>query len=332
MTVGAALIGATGMWGGRIADAAARASGLRLVTCYGRDRDRRHAFAAERGIEAAGSFEEAVEHPEVEAVLLVTPNDVHAEQALACAERGRHVFVEKPIADSVEAGEAMRDAFVEAGLVLAVGHAMRRLGAARRVKALLETRALGTVVLAEANWSLPGRLTPQAWRYYRERAPGGPILQLGVHHADTLAYWLGPVARSHGSFAHLALEAEIDDVGAVMLEFESGAVGALTGSYVSPRTYFLRVYGSSGVLDYDVDMSVWPAAERVDAATTLTLRSAEGVRALDFEHVDPLADELDEFARCIREGGEPETGAAEGIAALKVVMDALSSQNASVNA
>ena len=75
--VGAALIGPSGMWGPKIADAAERAGNLRLVTCYGRDEERRRVFADERGIEAAESFEAAVEHPEVEAVLLVTPNDVH---------------------------------------------------------------------------------------------------------------------------------------------------------------------------------------------------------------------------------------------------------------
>ena len=321
--IGAALIGATGMWGPRIADAVVRGFGLRLVTCYGRDEEKRRAFAAEHGVEAADSLEAAVEHPDVEAVLLVTPNDLHAQQALLAADHGRHVFVEKPIADTVEAGEAIRGRFAEAGLVLAVGHGMRRLGAARKVKELLDAGALGTVVLAEANWSLPSRLTQAAWRWYRDRAPGGPLLQLGVHHADTLAYWLGPVARSSGAFAHLAIEAEIDDVGVVCLEFERGAVGVITGSYVSPRTYFLRLYGTEAVLDYETDMSVWPNAAEVDAATTLTLRVGGAADSVPFERRDPLVEELDEFAAAIRGETVFETGAEEAIAALRVILDAL---------
>jgi predicted dehydrogenase len=321
--IGAALVGATGFWGPRIAEAVARGSGLRLVTCYGRDEEKRSAFAAEHGIEAAGSFEDAIGHPEVQAVLLVTPNQVHHEQALACADRGKHVFVEKPIADTVEAGEEMRDRFAEAGLLLAVGHGMRRLGAARKVKQLLDEGTLGTVVLAEADWSLPTRLTPAAWRWYRERAPGGPLLQLGVHHADTLAYWLGPVARSTGLFARLATEAEIDDVGVVSLEFEQGPLGVITGSYVSPRTYFLRLYGTEAVLDYEIDMSVWPHADRADASTRLVLRTGEGAQPVPFERRDPLAEELDEFAASIRDEAVPETGPDAGIAALRVVLEAL---------
>jgi predicted dehydrogenase len=321
--VGAALIGPSGMWGPRIADAAARAHGLRLLSCFGRDEERCEEFARERGVEAAASFEAAVEHPDVEAVLLVTPNDLHAEQALACAERGRHVFVEKPIADTLEAAQRMRAAFEAAELVLAVGHGMRRLGAARRTKELLEEGALGTVVLAEANWSLSSRLNPKAWRWYRERNPGGPLMQLGVHHADTLAYWLGPVASSQGTSAHLVTEAEADDVGVIAVDFESGARGVIAGSYVSPPTYVLRLYGTDAVLEYETDMSVWPQAERVDSATKLVLRRADGAERLDFPQRDPLAEELAEFARAVRGEATPETGAEEGIAALRVIVEAL---------
>jgi UDP-N-acetyl-2-amino-2-deoxyglucuronate dehydrogenase len=321
--VGAALIGGSGIWGPRLAEAAARTPSLRLVTCFNRHEDHRLRFAGKHGLEAAASFTAAIEHPDVEVVLLATPNDVHAEQALACAERGRHVFVEKPIADTLEAAVQIRDRFADVGLVLAVGHELRRLGAARRVKELLDEGALGTVVLAEANWSMPSKLTPAAWRWYREQAPGGPLLQLGIHHADTLAYWLGPVAESYGSFARLVTEAEIDDVGVVSVRFAGGAVGAITGSYVSPRTCCVRLYGDRGVLAYDLDLSVWPHAERADAATTLTLRTGQDGGAVQFEHRDPIGEELEELARAVRGEARFETGADEAIAALRVILDAV---------
>jgi predicted dehydrogenase len=314
---GIAIVG-TGMWAPRLAGAAERA-GLELVTCFSRDEQRRSEFAERFGCEPAANFEEAIGHPGVDGVLLVTPNDVHEEQALACAERGRHVFVEKPIADSTEAGERMRRACAEAGVTLMVGHAFRRLGAARRVKQLLDEGALGRVVLAEANMSLPGSFKPEAWRAQRERNPGGPIMQLGIHHIDTLAYWLGPVRQASGRFAHVHTPADIDDVGIVTLEFESGALGTVTGSYVSPKTLSLRLLGTEAVLELRTDFSVWPDAQALDAASTLTL----GGEPVDFEGRDMLADELAEFGRCIRGEAEPETGAEEGIAALAAVRQAL---------
>lgn len=313
----------TGMWAPRLAEAAGRA-GLDVATCFSRNEDRRREFAERFGCEPAASLEDAIEHPGVEGVLLVTPNDVHEEQALACAERGRHVFVEKPIADSVEAGERMRQACDAAGVTLMVGHAFRRLGAARRVKELLDDGALGDVVLAEANMSLPGSFKPEAWRATRDRNPGGPIMQLGIHHVDTLSYWLGPVRRAAGRFAHIHTPADIDDVGVVTLEFESGALGSLTGSYVSPKTLSLRLLGTGAVLDYRTDFSVWPDARALDGATTLTLDG----EPVEFEERDMLAEELGEFGRCIRGEGRPETGADEGLAALAAVVEALAGQPA----
>jgi predicted dehydrogenase len=314
---GIAIVG-TGMWGPRLADAAERA-GLELVTCFRRDEGKRREFAERHGCEPAASIDEAIAHPRVEGVVLATPNDVHEEQTLACAERGRHVFVEKPIAESTEAGERMRSACAEAGVALMVGHAFRRLGAARRVKRLLDDGALGRVVLAEANMSLTGSFRPGAWRARRERNPGGPIMQLGIHHVDTLAYWLGPVRRASGRFDHVHSEADIDDVGVVTLEFESGTLGSLTGSYVSPKTLSLRLLGTEAVLDYQVDFSVWPDAQALDGVTKLTLAG----EPVEFDERDMLVEELAEFGRCIRGQAEPETGADEGIAALAAVLQAL---------
>jgi predicted dehydrogenase len=311
-----ALIGA-GMWAPRLAAAAGRA-GLELVSCYARDADRRGALAERFGCRAAASFDDAI--AAADGVLLATPNDVHLDQALECAARRRHVFVEKPIADTLDAAEQIRDACLDAGVVLMVGHAFRRLGAARQAKAQIDLGRLGDVVLAEANFSLPGKLPPHAWRAQRARNPGGPLMQLGIHHADTLAYLLGPVTRTTGRFARVHTSAEIDDVGAATLEFASGALGVLTGSYVSPHTFSLRLLGSAGVLDYRADLgAVWPAAERVDEVTTLTVDG----EAVAFEPRDMLAEELAEFGAAIRGEKAVETGAGEGIAALRVVLEAV---------
>jgi predicted dehydrogenase len=314
---GVAIVG-TGMWGPRLAAAAKRA-GLDLVTCFSRHEGKRAEFAERFGCEPAAALEDAIGHARVEGVVLATPNDVHEDQTLACAGRGRHVFVEKPIADSVEAAERMRQACAEAGVTLMVGHAFRRLGAARRVRKLLGDGALGRVVLAEANMSLAGSFRPGAWRGERERNPGGPIMQLGIHCVDTQAYWLGPIRRASGRFAHLHSHADIDDVGVVTLEFESGALGSLTGSYVSPKTLSLRLLGTEAVLDYRTDFSAWPDARALDGVTTLTL----GGEPVEFEERDMLAEELAEFGRCISGEAEPETGADEGIAALAAVVQAL---------
>jgi predicted dehydrogenase len=313
------------MWGNRLAAAVLRTPSLKLVTCYSRSEEKRNAFAAQFGCKAAPSFTAAIEHPDVQGVLLVTPNHIHAEQTIACAERGRHVFVEKPIADTVKDGRLMQETCEKAGVTLLVGHAFRRLGAARKIKELLTEGALGQVVLAEANFSLPGFLTPEKWRYYRETCPGGPLMQLGIHHADTLQYWLGPVEQVSGSFARLATTAEIDDLGSVQMVFASGARGTLSSSYVSPKTFYLRLYGTEANLNYETDMSIWPQADQMDMATTLTLQTKSERQTIPFSAHDMLVEELDEFARCIRGEAEPETDAAAALNALMVIRGGIAS-------
>ena len=316
---GVAVIGA-GMWAPRLVAAAGRA-GLDVVTCFSRDPRK-----AERlGVPVAASLAAAIEDPRVEGVILATPNDVHAEQAVACAERGRHVFVEKPIADTLAAAARIRDACTAAGVVLMVGHGFRRLGAARRVGELVAEGRLGTVVLAEATFSLPGKLGPQAWRAHRDRNPGGPLMQLGIHHVDTLASWLGPVRRTTGVMAHVHTDADIDDVSVATLELESGALAVLTGSYVSPHTFAVRLQGTRAVLDYRADLgAVWPDAERVDEVSTI----AVGGEAVAFEPRDMLAEELREWALAARGEAVVETGAEEGIAALRAILEAVDSAGA----
>lgn len=315
-----ALIG-TGFWAARLAEAASRTE-LELASCFSRDEQSRAGFADRFGCAAAGSFEEAL--ASADAVLLATPNDLHAEQAVAAAAAGKHVFVEKPIAHTIAAGERMRDACAAAGLALMVGHELRRLGAARKAKELVDAGTLGTVVLAEANFSLPSRVEPGTWKAEDARNPGTPLIQLGIHHAETLQYLLGPVARTSGMLNRVVQQLEIKDVGVATLEFASGALGVIADSYVSPRTYSIRLHGTEAVLDYRADLSVWPDAGRVDEQTTLTLAG----ETVEFERVDPLQAELAEFARCIAGDAVPETGASEGLAALKVILDAIATADA----
>jgi predicted dehydrogenase len=313
-----ALIG-TGFWAAKLAEALP-GNELELAGCYSPAEERRAAFAERFGCTAVASFEEALES--VDAVLLATPNDQHAEQAVAAAAAGKHVFTEKPIATTTADGERMRDACDHAGVTLLVGHELRYLGAARAAKRLVDEGALGTVVLAEANFSVPSRVKPGTWK---SGGRGTPLVQLGIHHAETLQYLLGPVARTAGTLTHLVSDADIDDVGVATLEFESGALGTIVSSYVSPKTYWLRLSGTEAVLEYRTDMSVWPAAGRLDALTTLTV----GGEQVDFDPVDPLRAELEAFAACIRGEATPEVGAQEGLRALKVILDAIATADAS---
>lgn len=320
--LGVGLVG-VGRWGARLGAALRRAGGVKLVSCYARSAEAREVAARELACTDAGTLEALLDDRRVEAVLIATPNASHEAITLAAAARGLHVFVEKPIAPDEAAARRMAAACRGAGVTLQVGHAFRRLGASRAAQRLVRSGALGTVVLAEANFSLPGAFAPGNWRSQRATLPGGPMTQLGVHHADTLQAWLGPAVRVGGSLGHVAADADIDDVAVALLEHGSGARSVIACSYVSPKTYRIRLYGTRANLELRTAMALWPEAERMDAGTTLTLETDGGCRRVPFEVRDMLVDELEAFGRCARSGETPETGAEEGIAALRVILGVL---------
>lgn len=322
--VGIAILGLGG-WSRKLAAAALRSQQLQLVTCYTRTPETRQAFASEFGCLAAASLEEALDAPGVEAALITSPSHTHLELARACAAHGKHVFVEKAMALTYADGLEMIREVEGRGLTLMVGHEMRRLGSHRAMKQVIASGRLGQVSLATAGFTLAGSFLNDNWRTHRATNRGGALMQLGIHQVENLLYLLGPAAQVSGFFAHTTAPADIDDVGIANLVFESGAIGCVTATFVSPTSYTIHLHGSQANLSCVLDMRIWPDARQVDPHTTLSLQTRTTLEPVPFEHLDCLALELEEFARCVRGEAAPETGGREGLAALAVVEAALRS-------
>jgi len=142
-----------GWWSGELADAVPKGTNLKLVACTTRSPEKRAAFATKYGCRQAESYEAVLKDSEVEGVLLTTPHTLHADQVVAAAEAGKHVFVEKPFTLTVADGRRATTACRRAEVVLAVGHGRRRQPANRALKGMIEAGALGRVVQIEGNVS-----------------------------------------------------------------------------------------------------------------------------------------------------------------------------------
>ncbi len=311
-------VGQAGMGGQgwEIAAAVRAASTLELVACFDPNLEAAQRAAGEYGGAVVGAFEDLLADDSVRGIVVVTPNHLHREQVVSAARAGKHVFVEKPIANTLDDAKAMIQAARQAGVILQVGHNMRRRGAHRKMKELVDAGALGRIVMVEANFghSHGLRMKPGEWRWTWDQCPGGALMLLGVHHADTLAWLCAPIKRVAAFLTRVATEAEIEDAGALALEFANGALGALTTGYAYPREVHLNLYGTEGNIFY---------AEREAELTVV----GEGGRMekVGVPEVDTLSDEMQEFGRCILEGARPETAGEEGFNALAVVWAAIES-------
>src|SRR3989449_10750727 len=147
---------------------------------------------AKYGCRAAASYEAILNDHLVEAIINTTPNSVHRETTLAAAAAGKHVFLDKPIANTISDARAITEASRKAKGGLGLGYQRRRESAFRWVKREIEEGRFGKLVNAEANISRDrlGKIDLSSWRYTAEGMPGGVMLQIGIHYTDVLEYLL----------------------------------------------------------------------------------------------------------------------------------------------
>ena len=319
-----------GRWARVLARGAQRGDVIELYSCFSRTEEKRKAFMEEYGIpRSASSYEELLDDPDVEGVIITTPNDTHREVITAALEAGKAVYTDKPIAQTLEDALAIKQVVDRTGGTFAVGHSARRLSGNRVMKQWIDDGTLGGVSMVEANFSNERglELTPETWRWYLSKTPGGPLIQLGVHHADNLQYLLGPVAAVSAHTRKLFTDAEVPDTTMAILEFESGALGYLGCGWASPGIYQIRAQGTKQNLMYDLDFTHWDEAHEADQYSSLVSQAygQQERSPVELPPTDMFREQLEEFALAARGEATVEVQADDAIRALAIVHTAIES-------
>ena len=300
-----------GWWSDVLADAMVRSRKLEIVACYSRSEEKRAKFAAKYDCRAAPSYESILADRSIEAIINTTPNNVHLETTRAAAQAGKHVFLDKPIANTVDDGRAITAVCRKARVVLALGYQRRREGHFRWIRKQIDDGVFGKLVNAEANISRDrlGQVDLGSWRYTAEGMPGGVMLQIGIHYIDVLEYLVGPIKAVSGSLAQLVLPGDNPDVASLLIEHQNGALSTLNASYASASEhYVMNVYGKEASAYYDFHQGL-----------RFLKRGAESAETVKVRKIDTFVDELEEFAAAVRGEGQPEMDGDRGTASLAVI-------------
>jgi predicted dehydrogenase len=302
--------------GTTILNAIRAAGNLTLRSCYDINTAAAEAVAAATGARPAASYDDLLADADLDAVALVTPNHLHEEQLRKAVAAGKHVFVDKPIANDIAPALAMIRLAREAKRVLLVGHNTRRRQVFRRAKELLDAGTIGTPVAVEGNLSRPAGLQPglPPWKADPRTCPLLPMMQLGIHLVDTIAYLLGPIDRVSCIASTRAMPGSVYDATAALLQLASGVPCALSSYYVSPDAYFLRIYGTRGMLHCT------PTHMRIDLLDASG--NVAGGRDEDFptEGANSYMLQMREFGECILHGTAPETDGDTAVRALAAIV------------
>lgn len=259
--------------------------------------------AAERfGASAFATLEEVLDIDEVDAVLLATPNHLHAAQAMAALGAGKHVLVEKPAAETGEDALALAREAEARGLVLAVGHTFRHNEAVRQVEARLPTlgRLLSLEVSMCVHWD-----GPQAPWWAERKAEDGLILSLFAPHAlDFVQLVMGvddPV-RVHAEAARLQSGWQGEDEAMILMAYPGRRMASVHISYNQPTVQDRKtLYFDTGILEiehgeilrWNDEVIVMPPAEVLGDPRKL------GGRGLSHY----FEGQIEEFAKAVR--GQP---------------------------
>jgi predicted dehydrogenase len=323
--LGTALIG-YGYWGRNLARNIDAAANLELVAVA--ESDPAALAAAQRSYPHAtplSNGEDVLDDPRVEAVVIATPAVRHAELALAALSAGRHVFVEKPLASSVEDCELMVKTADRQERVLMVGHTFLYSAPVRRLREYIVAGELGAVQYLYSQRLSLGRI----------RRDCNALWNFGPHDISIMMYLLGerPVEVSARSYSFISNG--VDDVCFASLTFSSGIVGNFQCSWIDPRKVRLvTVVGDRKMAVYDdvspdqklqlADAGVAPAADRTlgafESLGEFQWRTRVGdVLVPHIPLVEPLLVELESFGTACRTGIAPVTDGRHGADVVRIL-------------
>ena len=321
-----------GRWAKVLTKASKQSTKIDIVSGYSRSEEKRLAFEKEMGVRPVGSLEEMLADPTISGVIITVPNEQHRAIAEKVAVAKKHVYTEKPIAHNLEDGLEITALEKKYGVTVTVGHSARLMAGIRMIKQRIDAGELGTVAFIEANFSNERalELTPQTWRWYKDRAPGGPLSQLAIHHFDVVHYLGGAMLEVSSIASKLSpVGAEVDDQSMTTIRFADGKLGYVGSCWTSPGIFSVRVFGSKGLMHYEIDFGTWDTPHLLHQSSTLYIQRGKDGYGKREELIVPESDmfraELEMFADSCISGKSPELSADNAITSLAVVNAALKS-------
>jgi predicted dehydrogenase len=215
--------------------------------------------------------------PEVDAVLVTTPNSLHLKDVLTAIEVGKAVLCEKPLAMNAAEAREMVEAAKRRNVRFGVAHVFRFDESIRKLRDHIAAGAIGRPIFARSEFSfLADPSHPRKWLYDASVAGAGPIFDVGVHCIDTLRFVLqDEVSRVSATANSDKRSGNVESVAALTLEFSHGTLGTVLVSYRAEYRTPLEFVADAGVLwaddalnvEHPVEIELWRGKKVVQRDT-----------------------------------------------------------------
>lgn len=298
---------------------AAQTLGLELEAAVNHRPESMAAFCQEFGIPRQyATVEELLKDDNIDALVVSTPNYLHAEQTIAALNAGVPVMVEKPMAMNAQEAEQMCDTAEKSGALLMVAHCWRFHPEVQWLKE--QSPKLGKIIRTKA-YSVHVHWGPSGWFAQKIYAGGGAMADMGVHALDTTRFLLGD-PQPVSVFAKIGTYykgSDVDDTGIVIVEWDNGTVSYIETGWWQPHSDSpeagAQLYGTQGF------GQVFPTRLELPDSTEQKTEVIESDFAKQDSHYsqDMYENQLAYFVQCVETGQTPIPGGLEGWTNMKVV-------------
>lgn len=321
MTLNIAILGTGRIADQELAPALTEVEGVRLWSVLTRDEGRGRKFAERHGAAAAKpvhtDMDSLLADDALDAVLIATPDKLHAGQCIAAARAGKHVLTEKPMATDVAEAQSMVEACDEARVVLGVAYHMRWHAGHRKLVELIGDGRLGTLRHMRVQWTFLAQ-NDQNWRASSEVGRWWGLAGVGTHCLDQVRWLMvpacGEIVEQENLISREVWKGPHDETALICLRFESGATAEICSSVLFSAPRRMEVYGTES---YAVcDDTLGPHG---------TGGISIGGKPMPYEATNPYAGEIADFAAAIRGGRAPEVDGREGCRNVAILAAAVSS-------
>ena len=322
---------------GMIADFHARAiddvEGAELAACYDMVPQAADKLAETTGAKAYHSLEAMLADPAVDVVTIGTPSGAHTEPAVAAAEAGKHVIVEKPLEITLDRCDQIIEACDKAGVVLSTIFPSRFHGSSVEMKRAVDGGRFGTLTVGDAyvKWYRTQEYYDSGqWRGTWELDGGGALMNQAIHSVDLLTWLMGPVAEIRAQTALLGHERiAVEDVAMAALKFANGALGVIEASTAIYPGYLkkIEIHGSTGsAVMEEEDLIKWDFAEKrpedAEIEKKMSERVSGGGGAADPKAIGHHghARQFADVVRAIHQGTKPLIDGREGRRSVEIIL------------
>jgi predicted dehydrogenase len=277
------------------------------------DLDRANRLAEATGARVTPDLDEALADPDLDAVLIALPTSLHRMATEKAAAAGKHVFCEKPIARTVEDGQAMVAACDAAGVTLMIGHVVRFFPEWVKIKEILDSGELGQVAMVRATRTNPPVQERSPWFADVEKN-GGVVLDLMVHDLDTLGWLFGGAERVFAQGLTYTPHQPKRDFAVASVRYRNGVIAHVESSWshANHRTA-IEVAGQYGLISFDSERAASLTIER-NIALTENLDRPKRIYARP--GTGPHLRELRHFIQCLKTGEPVRITGSDGVRAI----------------